>query len=293
MLLAGLMKSQSPIPVSDGIVARSGSNFTASFVFLPERKRHAVKTFYAFCRELDDGVDRAEDRESALECVRFWKAEMDRIHRGTASTPLGEEIDEMVHAHDLSLDNFDLMIEGVEMDIVRSRYETFEELYGYCYRVASTVGFVCCEILGASGGSIMRYAELTGIGVQLTNILRDVGEDAAMGRIYLPLEDLRRFGVTESQVMEGRAGEDMLRLLRFEGARAAECFKLGQGVLTSVDAARVYFCHLLSGTYMAILKELMSSGFGLGRPKVKVSTGRKLGMGFKTALTALVGTMPL
>jgi phytoene/squalene synthetase len=204
--------------------------------------------------------------------VRFWKAEMDRIHRGAASTPLGEEIDEMIHTHELSLENFDLMIEGVEMDILRSRYETFEELYGYCYRVASTVGFVCCEILGASGGSIMRYAELTGIGVQLTNILRDVGEDA---------------------VMDGGAGEDMLRLLRFEGARAAECFKLGQGVLTSVDAARVYFCHLLSGTYMAILKELMAADFGLGRPKVKVSTGRKLGMGLKTALTALVGTMPL
>ena len=271
MLLSGLMKGQSPIPVSDGIVARSGSSFTASFMFLPERKRRAVKTFYAFCRELDDGVDRAEDRESALESVRFWKAEMDRIGRGGASTPLGEEIDEMVHAHGLSLENFDLMIEGVEMDIVRSRYETFEELYGYCYWVASTVGFVCCEILGASGGSILRYAELTGIGVQLTNNLRDVGEDAAMGRIYLPLEDLRRFG----------------------GARAAECFKLGQGVLTSVDAARVYFCHLLSGTYMAILKELVAADFGLGRPKVKVSTGRKLGMGFKTALTALVGTMPL
>jgi len=293
MLLAGLKGSPSPIPVSDEIVARSGSSFTASFMFLPERKRHAIKTFYAFCRELDDGVDRAEDRESALACVSFWKAEMDRIHRSGSLTPLGEEIDEMVHGHDLSLENFDLMIEGVEMDIVRSRYETFEDLYGYCYRVASSVGFVCCEIMGASGGSIMRYAELTGIGVQLTNILRDVAEDAAMGRIYLPLEDLRRFGVGEKQVMEGASSEEMLRLLRFEGVRAAECFKLGQGVLTSVDAARVYFCHLLSGTYMAILKELMSADFGLGRPKVKVSTGRKLSMGLKTALTALVGTMPL
>ncbi len=293
MLLTGLRGAQSPIPVSDGIVARSGSNFTASFMFLPERKRHAIKTFYAFCRELDDGVDRAENRDSALDCVSFWKAEMDSIRRGGDLTPLGAEIGEMVKGHRLSLNNFELMIEGVEMDITRSRYETFEDLYAYCYRVASSVGFVCCEILGASGGGITRYAELTGIGVQLTNILRDVGEDAAMGRIYLPLEDMRRFGVSERQVLDGDAGDAMLRLLRFEGVRAAECFKLGQGILTSADAARVYFCHLLSGTYMAILKELMSSGFGLGRPKVKVSTGRKLSMGLKTALTALVGTMPL
>ena len=293
MKMPGFMSNGGRVPVSDAIVARSRSSFASAFHFLPRRKQDAIKTFYAFCRELDDGVDRAPDRAAALASVAFWRGEIDRIRDGGKLTPLGEEIDETVHGLDLSLENFELVIEGVEMDLVRTRYETFEDLYRYCFRVASSVGFVCCEILGATGGNVMRYAELTGIGVQLTNILRDVREDAAMGRIYLPLADMRTFGVAERDVLEDRKGEALLRLLRFEGARAEALFKLGQGGLSAADGARLYFCHLLSGSYMALLRELQASDFKAGKDKVTVSTGKKLGMGLRTAVSSIIGTLPL
>lgn len=293
MNLSGIPGGKSPVPVSERIVASSKSNFKASFFFLPERKRYAIKTFYAFCRELDDGVDHAPDEEAALGSVRFWKEELEKIKGGGRLTPLGEEIDNLVHDFDLSIENFELIIEGVEADIEKKRYATFEELYHYCYCVASSVGFVCCEIAGVTGGSALRYAELTGVGVQLTNILRDVGEDARMGRIYLPAEDLDMFGVAEDDILRAEGGEKLLGLLYFEAARAEEFFKMGQGILSSIDAVRLYFCHLLSGTYMAVLRELKKKKFGLGSDKVTVTTREKLKMGAKTVLTSIFGMTPL
>jgi phytoene synthase len=278
--------------VSDAVVSRSKSNFAAAFFLLPERKRRAVKTFYAFCRELDDGVDGAPDRGAAMACTRFWREEIGRVRDGGTLSPLGEEIRDVVKAFGLSLEYFDLIIEGVETDITKNRHETFEQLYEYCYRVASSVGFVCLQVMGVTGGGAMRYAELTGVGVQLTNILRDVREDAQMGRIYLPLEDLELFGVSEEDVLRVRESDNLFRLLHFEAARAESFFRLGQWTLTPADSVRLYFCHLLAGTYAAILEKLRSERFGLRQGKVKVPTSRKLQMGVKSAMISIFGSMP-
>ena len=277
--------------VSDRIVSQANSSFASSFFFLPEGKRRAVKTFYAFCRKLDDGVDDADDRETALQSIEFWKQEIGKMNNGATLTPLGEEIRRVIHEFDLSIENFELVIEGVETDLSKKRYETFEELYAYCYRVASSVGFTCCEIMGVKSAAALRYAELTGIGVQLTNILRDIREDAGMGRIYLPLEDLERFNVSEEDILQVRIQKKLFDLLQFEAQRAETFFNMGQWILTPLDSLKLYFCHLLAGTYRAILDELRQKNFGLLNGKVRVPTRKMIRSAVKTAVSSTFGAM--
>lgn len=272
------------------IVRQSGSNFALAFKFLPPVKRKAVEVFYGFCRQVDDCVDGESGPEAAMEFLRGWMRELNRIERGYSTTLLGSEILKYVVPLRISLDSFRLVLEGVGMDLEKTRYETFEHLYNYCYAVASSVGFFCCELMGVSSSLSKRYAEVTGVAVQLTNILRDVKEDARRGRIYIPVEDMKCFGVDEHSIVEWKANRKVLSLLEFEAERAEHLFGLGEGILSSSEAIKLYFCHLLAGTYRGLLRQLRRRQFGLGSSskRVRISGRRKILSALKTFISATI-----
>lgn len=247
-----------------------------------------MTAFYAYCREIDDAVDLAADHRSARRAIDAWSREIERVDVGRASTPLGREVQAAVEAFDVGTEPLHLVLEGVRRDLEVTRYETFDDLYGYCYHVASAVGRYICAVLGASSAAVERYAELTGIAVQLTNVLRDVREDAARGRIYLPLEDMSRFAVTEREVLDARGGQRLLALLRFETLRARELYAMAEGILDPHLDGTLYFARALSGIYRDLLDLLEEREFGLWGQTVKLSARRKLSVIVRYRLRSLV-----
>jgi len=270
----------------DDVIRRANSNFHTAFYFLPPEKRRAVQVFYAFCREVDDAVDMnfPDNGNGPSKIINFWRNEIERVRKGEKTfTPLGEEIKEVIHIFGGNLLNyFELILDGVEMDVFKRRYHNFDELYEYCYRVASSVGFFCVELFGMRSKSAMRYAELTGVAVQLTNILRDIKEDFQRGRVYIPIEDMNAFGVSEKDFAETKGSEKLKKLLDFEAVKAKTLFEMGRASLKRDEVAKLYFCHLLSGTYESLLDKLRKGNFYLDGKKIKVSTIEKLVGAMKT-----------
>ena len=197
------------------------TSFSYSFLVLPPAERQAIGVVWDFCRAVDDAVDEADDAAIAAAEVLNWRAEVGRVFGPAAPlTPQGERLKPFVSQFALSRQPFDDLVDGVEMDLHRSRYATFDELAGYCRRVASAVGLICIEIFGSRDSRSRDYAFNLGLALQLTNIIRDVGVDFANGRVYLPQEDLARCGVTEDDIRAGKVTEPVRRLLAHECVRA-------------------------------------------------------------------------
>src|SRR5262245_49815456 len=213
------------------------TNFYYSFLVLPPRKRNAIIAVWDFCRAVDDAVDEVvpesqwagglndEARAKATAQVATWRAEVAATYRGTPQTPQGIALQPFVREFNLPRAGFDDLVDGVEMDLHRVRYETFAALVEYCRRVASSVGLICVEIFGYRNESAKAYAEDLGLALQLTNIIRDVKTDLVRGRIYLPIEDLKRFGVSEDDLRSGQLTSRMVELLRFECDRAHSYYR--------------------------------------------------------------------
>ncbi len=254
--------------------------------FLPAEKRRAVYPIYAFCRHVDDAIDEA-DADSALSpraVVEVWESRLRDVFSGVLNIadPPAEQDLVFVAWKDL-LDRFRFdpglpldLIKGVVQDTEIDRYETFEELYVYCYRVASTVGLMSSEILGYSEPRALEHAEALGIAMQLTNILRDVREDAVRGRIYLPQEDLRRFGVSEDQINEGRADRNFVELMKFEIERAREYYRRGDEGIKYLDPETRFTVALASTIYSRILDEIERLDHDVFRARAHTTTARKL-----------------
>jgi phytoene synthase len=276
------------VPVSEQVLRRSGSSFAMAFRLLPPCERAAMTAFYAYCREIDDVVDLADDLSSARRGVEAWSREIDLVHEGKAATPLGREVQAAVETFTVGTGPLRLVLEGVRRDLEVTRYETFDELYGYCYHVASAVGQYICAVLGADSAAVRRYAELTGVAVQLTNVLRDVAEDGARGRIYLPLEDMRKFGVCEQDALCAGRNERLVALLRFEAMRARELYAMAEGILDPHWNRRLYFARALSGIYRDLLDLLEKRTFGLQGGAVKLPAHRKLSVIVRYRLKSLV-----
>lgn len=203
------------------IARRTGKNFYYSFLVLPPGKRAAMCAIYAFMRRSDDIADEADSPAAALEQLRKWRLQMDAALAGKdVADPILPALADTVQRYRIPHRHFHDLLDGAEMDQTTSRYETFADLYKYCYRVASAVGLVVLPVFGFEDEAALAPAEACGIAFQLTNILRDVKEDARMGRIYLPREDLQRFGVREEDIMKARATPQFLELMRFEAQRA-------------------------------------------------------------------------
>jgi phytoene synthase len=261
-------------------VARDTS-FYYAFLMLPPARRNAIVAVWDFCRAVDDAVDEimpghsgsltAEARTSAAVELSGWRTELDRCFGGgLPSTPQGRALAPLVAMFDLQREPFDDLIDGVEMDLRHDRYETFDELAGYCRRVASAVGLVCVQIFGCREPAAREYAVHLGLALQLTNIVRDVGTDLARGRVYLPQEDLRRFGVTDRELAAGRMTEPVRALLAFQCARAREYFARAARLLPPTEARRLVAAEIMGAIYAEILRRVERNGYDVFSRTIRV-----------------------
>ncbi|HSB43560.1 MAG TPA: presqualene diphosphate synthase HpnD [Nitrospira sp.] len=261
------------------LTKKSGSNFYYSFLFLPKTRRDAMYTIYAFCKAVDSAVDEPPPDSNPKEELRRWRAELDAVYAGTPTWPI--TISLAHHARELSIPKayFEELIKGVEMDLLTTRYKTFDELSVYCYRVASIVGLICLHVFGPTSPHAQDYAVDLGMAFQLTNILRDLGADAEQGRIYLPQEDLARFGCTESDLLQRKDSPQLQDLLRFEADRARRFYTKAQVALESLpgsDQRALTVAEIMRALYSRILKRIELPGHQIFGPRARLSTSHRL-----------------
>ena len=262
------------------VTRRSGSSFSVAFRLLPPERRAALYAVYAFCRFVDDVADDATVRDPVA-LLRHWRAELDAVYAGTPTHPIGIALADAVRRFPLDRRHFDDLITGVEADLTRRRYETFEELAAYCYRVASTVGLLCIEIFGYGRPSARDYARDLGIAFQLTNILRDVREDAERGRIYLPLEDLRRFDVPETDLLSGHWSPQVGALLAFECGRARAHYLRARGVLAPEDRTALAPAEAMRRIYARLLDHIEERQFDVFGPRITLASHEKVALALR------------
>ena len=263
------------------ILSRSGSSFATAFRLLPQVPRDAMTAFYAYCRLIDDAVDDAPTAEAATLEIAAWRERLRLLRIGQPDHPVTIALHDAMNRVPIRHDHLELILDGVEMDLTQSRYATYEELYRYCYRVASAVGLVVISILDELDDDTERYAELTGQAVQLTNILRDVAADARLGRVYLPAEEMRCFGVREETLLAGQDDKHLRGLLRFQGARAHHLYALAQSALPPSRRRALYFPESLRHTYERLLRRLEERDYDVFRGRVRVSTFEKVSVALR------------
>lgn len=266
------------------IVRRSGSSFSAAFWMLPPARRRALAAVYAFCRLADDMADDLEVREDRTLLIARWREELDAAYLGKSEHPVGIALGDAVHRYRLPQEVFIDLLRGVESDLHGEPIERFEDLRRYCYRVASTVGLLVVTLLGARSPRAYAYAETLGIAVQLTNVLRDVGVDAASGRLYLPREELARFGVTPESVLARQDGEALRLVLATIAERARIHFERAAELMPHEDRWRLRAAEAMGAIYRHLLAELHRHGFPcLGAP-LRLSKPRRLVIAAETLL---------
>ena len=257
------------------ITKQSNTSFYYSFSLLPKSQREAIHTVYAFCRTTDDIVDEGNDREQQALILRRWRLELERSRTGHSQYSILNQLSIIATKFKIPVEHFFELIRGMEMDLERNRYESFEDLHLYCYRVAGTVGLMCTEIFGYKNDNAKKYAENLGLALQLTNILRDVKADARKGRIYLPLEDLRRFGYTESDLLANRYTPEFVNLMSFEVARARKYYTLADSYLSKEDAPRFFAAKIMEDIYLRILNRIEMHQYNVFEKRISISKLRK------------------
>ncbi|HLX06199.1 MAG TPA: presqualene diphosphate synthase HpnD [Candidatus Binatus sp.] len=257
------------------VTRRSRSSFYYAFILLPPERRRALHAVYAFCRFIDDIADDEAIREPAL-LLKRWREELDRVYSGAPTRALSRALADSARRFKIPRELFEEIINGVEMDLSRKRYQSWEELRPYCYRVASALGLICIEIFGYSNPSAKLYAENLGLALQLTNILRDVREDAERGRIYLPLEDLARFNVSEQEILGGVYSPNFVRMMDFEARRARELYALAQSELAPEDRATLLTAEAMRLIYAALLERIINSNYRVLDRRHSLSAPHKL-----------------
>jgi phytoene synthase len=242
------------------ITRRSTSNFYYAFMLLPGERRRALHAVYAFCRFIDDIAD-DESAGDAASMLSRWREELERVYRGEPTRAISRALADSARHFNIPRKYFEDIIAGVEMDLTRKRYPNFEDLRLYCYRVASVVGLICIEIFGYTNPAARIYAEKLGIAFQITNILRDVKEDAGRNRIYLPLEDLARFGVAEDEILHSVYSSNFVRLMEFEAARAQDFYREAEAALPAEDRSSLLTAEAMRLIYGALLERIVRSNY--------------------------------
>ncbi|MGO9243835.1 MAG: presqualene diphosphate synthase HpnD [Verrucomicrobiia bacterium] len=259
------------------IARQTGKNFYYSFLVMPREKRAAMCAIYAFMRRSDDIADSAANPAVALDGLRRWRKEVDTaLNNGNAREPILPALVDTVRRYRIPQGYFHELLDGTEMDQKTTRYATFDELYKYCYRVASAVGLVVLPIFGYKDVAALVPAEACGIAFQLTNILRDVKEDAQMGRIYLPQEDLRRFGVPEDDILNARATPQFLEMMKFEAKRAREFYNKARPLVDMIDVNSRGTLAVMLAIYGGILRKIEDNNFAVFRERIRLSAAEKL-----------------
>jgi 15-cis-phytoene synthase len=261
------------------VAKTQAKNFYYSFVTLPPERKAAMCAIYAFMRYSDDVSDEAVADRTKAEEMRLWRATLDRTFVGDYGDSLIlPAFHDTVRRYNIPARYFHELIDGTEMDLTRNRYETWEDLHLYCYRVASVVGFVCIHVWGfdEADGRALEYAEACGLAFQLTNILRDVKEDADRDRIYLPQEDLRRFGVSEDDLKQGVINDSFRALMRFEAERAKEFYRQALALFPLVHEPGRPTLAIMVKIYRGILDSIERNGYDVHSRRARVSTPQKL-----------------
>ena len=241
--------------------AASGSSFYYSFMFLDLARRQAITALYAFCREVDDVVDECRDPALAHAKLDWWRQEIDRVFDGTPAHPVGLALQEICGPFELTRERLHEIIDGMAMDLQNRRYADFPALQNYCYHVASAVGLLSATIFGASDPRTFGYAHDLGIAFQLTNIIRDVGEDARRGRIYLPIDELQRFDVPEADILAARTSNNFRSLMAFQAERAETYYEQALAKLPAADRKNQRPGLIMAAIYRALLLEIVRDGF--------------------------------
>jgi len=272
-------------------VARSRSNFYYSFVVLPSDKRRAFCAVYAFMRYCDDISDGADSRSSKQAQLRDWRSQLDAAFAASSrENPILPAFRDTVQNFSIPAQYFHWIIDGAEMDLDVVQYETFNDLYKYCFNVASAVGLVCLQIFGFTDERARQYAEKCGIAFQLTNILRDVKEDAENGRIYLPMEDLKRFGYTADELRRGVVDERFRKLMEFEATRAREYYAAARNLLRLVDNSSRPALWAMIQIYERILNRIERQQYDVFRNHVRLSSAEKISIALKALGMRFFGT---
>ena len=262
--------------------AKSGSSFYYSFLFLPEARRRAITALYAFCREVDDVVDECSDAAIARTKLAWWRDEIARIYDGTPQHPVACALADVRQQFDVPQAHLREIVAGMEMDLDYNRYPDFATLDRYCYRVAGVVGLLSAEIFGYQDPQTLEYAKTLGTAFQLTNIIRDVGEDARRDRIYLPLDELARFGVSPADIAAARATGGFGRLMEFQFERATAHYERAFALLPAADRRAQRPGLMMAAIYRALLDEIRDDGFQVLRQRTSLTPLRKLWIAWKT-----------
>ncbi|MEA2624139.1 MAG: 15-cis-phytoene synthase [Candidatus Binatota bacterium] len=256
------------------LTRRSATSFYSAFRLLPAARRDALYAVYAFCRAVDDAVDDADPCD-APRAIAGWREELERCYRGAPTHPITSAIAASLERFPIPRAALGAILEGVEMDLTRARYETFAELEVYCRRVASAVGLAAIEIFGYRSPLTREYAVRLGIALQLTNILRDVSEDAARGRVYLPEEDLARFDYPAGDLFLGIYNRRFRSLMEFECERARSYYRGAEAVLAPVDVPRLRSAELMRRTYEEVLDRIVAEDYDVFGRRLGVPRRRK------------------
>jgi phytoene synthase len=262
--------------------AQSGSSFYYSFRLLPAHKRRAITALYAFCREVDDVVDEVHDAGVARTKLAWWRDEVARIGAGGVQHPVAQALVPVVREFALPLESLDEIVDGMAMDLAVTRYDDFDALYVYCHKVAGVVGSLSATIFGYDEAATAGYGHDLGIAFQLTNIVRDVGEDARRGRIYLPQEDLARFGVTPASVLRAQHGEGFAELMAFETTRAKAWYERALAQLAPKDRKRQRAGLAMAAIYRTLLDEIARDGYHVLDRRIALTPLRKLWIAWRT-----------
>jgi 15-cis-phytoene synthase len=266
--------------------AASGSSFYYSFLFLPGERRRAITALYAFCREVDDVVDETADAQLAATKLAWWRVEVANLYEGKAQHPVTQALSPHVGAFSIEKQSLLEIIEGMEMDLTQARYLDWPGLERYCHRVASVVGICAAGIFGYADPRTLDYARNLGLAFQLTNIIRDVGEDARKNRIYLPMEDMKRFGVTAADILNARHSENFVSLMQFEAGRAKGFYAAAYAALPDADRRAQRTGLIMAAIYRALLDEIERDGFRVLEGKTSLTPLRKLWLAWKTWISA-------
>ncbi|HHX2503257.1 presqualene diphosphate synthase HpnD [Neisseria mucosa] len=266
--------------------AESHSSFLSGFRFLSVEKRNAITVLYAFCRELDDVVDGCTDPNVAQITLNWWRSDLEKVFNNEMPEhPVHQALKDIRASFDLPKNEFEALIDGMQMDLEQARYGSFDELKLYCHRVAGVVGCLIARILGFSNTKTLEYADKMGLALQLTNIIRDVGEDARQGRIYLPIEEMQKFDVPANVIMQCKPTDNFAKLMQFQVNRARETYREAMLLLPAEDKKSQKVGLIMAAIYYALLNEIDRDGAqNVLTYKIAIPSPRKKRIALKTWL---------
>ena len=266
--------------------AESHSSFLSGFRFLSVEKRNAITVLYAFCRELDDVVDGCTNPNVAQITLNWWRSDLEKVFNNEIPEHTVHQALKDIRANfDLPKNEFEALIDGMQMDLEQARYGSFDELKLYCHRVAGVVGRLIARILGFSNPKTLEYADKMGLALQLTNIIRDVGEDARQGRIYLPIEEMQKFDVPANVIMQCKPTDNFAKLMQFQVNRARETYREAMSLLPAEDKKSQKVGLIMAAIYYALLNEIDRDGAqNVLTYKIAIPSPRKKRIALKTWL---------